>query len=80
MGIARAVVNRPSIILADEPTGNLDPGLSAEVMKVFQQFQSVGVCLLVASHDAALIERLNCRTIVLEGGKLLADQKLRPHA
>jgi cell division transport system ATP-binding protein len=80
VGIARAVVNRPSIILADEPTGNLDPGLSAEVMKVFQQFQSVGVCLLVASHDAALIERLNCRTIVLEGGKLLADQKPRPLA
>jgi len=78
VGIARAVVNRPSIILADEPTGNLDPGLSAEVMKVFQQFQSVGVCLLVASHDAALIQRLNCRTLVLEGGKLLADQKPRP--
>jgi cell division transport system ATP-binding protein len=80
VGIARAVVNRPSIILADEPTGNLDPGLSAEVMKVFQQFQNVGVCLLVASHDAALIERLNCRTIILEGGKLLADQKPRPQA
>jgi cell division transport system ATP-binding protein len=80
VGIARAVVNRPSIILADEPTGNLDPGLSAEVMNVFQQFQSVGVCLLVASHDAALIERLNCRTLVLEGGKLLADQKPRPLA
>ena len=78
VGIARAVVNRPSIILADEPTGNLDPGLSTEVMKIFQQFQSVGVCLLVASHDAALIERLNCRTLVLDGGKLLADQKPRP--
>jgi cell division transport system ATP-binding protein len=80
VGIARAVVNRPSIILADEPTGNLDPGLSAEVIKVFQQFQSVGVCLLVASHDATIIERLNCRTIVLEGGKLLADQKSKPQA
>jgi cell division transport system ATP-binding protein len=49
-------------------------------MKVFQQFQSVGVCLLVASHDATIIERLNCRTIVLEGGKLLADQKSKPQA
>ncbi len=78
VGIARAVVNRPSIILADEPTGNLDPALSAEVMRVFEQFQSVGVCLLVASHDAALIERLNCRTLVLEGGKLIADQRPRP--
>ena len=78
MGIALAVVNRPSIILADEPTGNLDSGLSAEVIKIFQQFQSVGVRLLVASHDAALIERVNCRKIALKGGKLLADQKPRP--
>ena len=75
VGIARAVVNRPSIILADEPTGNLDPELSSEVMKIFEQFQSVGVCLLVASHDAALIERLNCRTLVLDGGRLSADLK-----
>ena len=80
VGIARAVVNKPSIILADEPTGNLDPALSAEVMKVFQQFQSAGVCLLVASHDAALIERLNYRTLVLNRGKLLVDQKPRPTA
>ena len=78
VGIARAVVNRPRIILADEPTGNLDPALSREVMKVFEQFQSVGVCLLVASHDASLIERLNCRTLVLDSGRLIADQKPRP--
>ena len=73
MGIARAVVNRPSIILADGPTGNLNLALSEEVMKLFQQFQSVGVCLLVASHDAALIERLNYRTLVLNRGRLLVD-------
>ncbi|MDG1025691.1 MAG: cell division ATP-binding protein FtsE [Gammaproteobacteria bacterium] len=78
VGIARAVVNRPRIILADEPTGNLDPVLSREVMTVFEQFQSVGVCLLVASHDASLIERLNCRTLVLDHGRLIADQKPRP--
>ncbi len=78
VGIARAVVNRPRIILADEPTGNLDPALSREVMKVFEQFQGVGVCLLVASHDASLIERLNCRTLVLDSGRLIADQKPRP--
>ncbi len=75
VGIARAVVNRPSIILADEPTGNLDPALSSEIMRVFEQFKNIGVCLLVASHDAALIEKLNCRTLVLDSGKLLADQK-----
>jgi cell division transport system ATP-binding protein len=77
VGIARAVVNRPSIILADEPTGNLDPALSTEVMKVFEQFKSVGVCLLVASHDATLIQRLNYRTLVLDNGKLVADQAPR---
>ena len=74
VGIARAVVNRPSIILADEPTGNLDPDLSAEVMRVFEQFKSVGVCLLVASHDASLIERLNYRTLILNNGKLVEDR------
>lgn len=80
VGIARAVVNRPSIILADEPTGNLDPELSAEVMRVFAQFQSVGVCLLVASHDAGLIERMGSRTLVLDSGKLVADRKPRSAA
>jgi len=73
VGIARAVVNRPSIILADEPTGNLDPELSAEVMAVFEQFKNVGVSLLVASHDKSLIERLNYRTLVLDNGRLTQD-------
>lgn len=71
VGIARAVVNRPSIILADEPTGNLDPDLSAEIMQVFQQFQKVGVALLIASHDVDLVNRMGCRTLVLENGRLL---------
>lgn len=74
VGIARAVVNRPSIILADEPTGNLDPDLSAEVMRVFEQFKNVGVSLLVASHDASLIESFNYRTLILGNGKLLEDR------
>lgn len=72
VGIARAVVNRPRIILADEPTGNLDPELSAEIMQVFQQFQKVGVSLLIASHDIALIDKMQCRKIVLDHGKLLS--------
>lgn len=73
VGIARAVVNRPRIILADEPTGNLDPELSSEVLQVFEQFQSVGVCLLVASHDRELIARRSCRILTLEQGKLVRD-------
>ena len=74
VGIARAVVNRPCIILADEPTGNLDPELSADVMNVFQQFRDVGVSLLVASHDISLISNHNCRTITLEAGKITEDR------
>ena len=74
VGIARAVVNRPCIILADEPTGNLDPELSADVMNVFQQFRDVGVSLLVASHDISLISNLNCRPITLEAGTITEDR------
>lgn len=73
VGIARAVVNTPKLILADEPTGNLDPALSAEIMEIFARFMSVGVTLLVASHDTALIESLGYRTLTLEQGKLKQD-------
>ena len=73
VGIARAVVNTPKLILADEPTGNLDPALSAEIMEVLARFMSVGVTLLVASHDTALIESLGYRTLTLEQGKLKQD-------
>ena len=73
VGIARAVVNRPSIILADEPTGNLDPELSMETMEVFEQFKNVGVSLLIASHDISLINRMDCRTLILNRGALMGD-------
>ena len=68
VGIARAVVNKPPILLADEPTGNLDPELSEEIMKVFSDFNSVGVTVLVASHDLDLISRLPYRVIELDHG------------
>lgn len=70
VGIARAVVNRPNVLLADEPTGNLDPELSQEIMNLFEQFQQVGVTVLIASHDVALIRRLNKRMLVLKAGCL----------
>lgn len=73
VGIARAVVNTPRIILADEPTGNLDPELSAEIMALFAQFMSVGVSLLVASHDRALIDGLGYRILTLEEGRLSSE-------
>jgi len=78
VGIARAVVNRPPILLADEPTGNLDPALSAEIMDLFRQFNTVGVTVLIASHDLALIRRLGQRILVLDHGLLVDDG--RAHA
>ncbi len=70
VGIARAIVTRPKLLIADEPTGNLDPDLSLEVMRIFRRFNEVGVTLLIASHDIALIDQLGCRRIELEGGSL----------
>lgn len=70
VGIARAVVHKPRILLADEPTGNLDPELSAEIMNLFQRFQDVGVTVLIATHDIDLIHRLNHRIIQLEHGSV----------
>jgi len=65
VGIARAVVNKPSIILADEPTGNLDPDLALDIMHTFKQFNEYGSTVLIASHDHALIKGMKKRTIVL---------------
>jgi len=65
VGIARAVVNRPTVILADEPTGNLDPELAQDIMYTFAQFNELGATVLIASHDQALVERMQKRTIML---------------
>ncbi len=73
VGIARAVVNRPVLLMADEPTGNLDPVLSTEIMALFQQFNQVGVTVLVASHDIALIRSMNAPLLTLAQGRLVED-------
>lgn len=70
VGIARAVVARPEFLIADEPTGNLDPQLSAEIMALFEAFNQVGVTVLVATHDLPLISRLRHRIITLTSGRL----------
>lgn len=70
VGIARAVVHKPHLLLADEPTGNLDPTLSCEVMKVFEQLNQVGVAVLVATHDLALIAGMKHRIVMLKGGRV----------
>ena len=73
VGIARAVVGRPSVLLADEPTGNLDPDLSREIMQLFRRFHQVGVTLLIATHDIALITAMPYRTLTLNQGRLVID-------
>jgi len=78
VGIARAIVAKPPVLIADEPTGNLDPQLSAEIMALFGEFQQVGTTVLVASHDLALIKRMGKRVLVLDHGHLIDD--FRPQA
>jgi cell division transport system ATP-binding protein len=73
VGIARAVAGRPDVVIADEPTGNLDPALSLEIMRLFERFNDVGVTLLIATHDLELIGELGHRRIELEGGRLVRD-------
>lgn len=78
VGIARALVGKPPLIIADEPTGNLDPKLSVEIMHLLAEFQQVGTTVLVASHDLHLIRHMGKRVLVLDHGKLIDD--FRPQA
>ena len=80
VGIARAVVNRPPVLLADEPTGNLDPQLSDEIMDIFHQFNQFGVTVLIATHEHRHIDRLNKRVLELEQGRLVrgGDEQEQP--
>lgn len=72
VGIARAVVGRPHLILADEPTGNLDPSLSAEIMRLFARLNTAGTSVVIATHDIALIEAMAYRRIILDHGRVRA--------
>ncbi len=73
VGIARAVVSKPPLLIADEPTGNLDPDLALEVMRLFRRFQDVGVTVVVATHDIHLVREFGQREIVLENGQVQGD-------
>jgi cell division transport system ATP-binding protein len=70
VGIARAIIGKPALLIADEPTGNLDPDLAVEIMNIFKRFNDVGVTVLIASHDVHLIDRYGVRRIILEGGRV----------
>jgi len=73
VGIARAVVNKPPLLLADEPTGNLDRELSQEIMDLFSQFNQVGVSVLIATHDLDLVQRMAKRELILRQGKVVSS-------
>jgi cell division transport system ATP-binding protein len=73
VGIARAVVAKPALLIADEPTGNLDPELALEIMKLFKRFSEVGVTVVVASHDVHLIDQVGARRIVLSEGRVVGE-------
>jgi cell division transport system ATP-binding protein len=73
VGIARAVVNKPPLLLADEPTGNLDPKLSMEIIRLFEDFNQAGVSVFIATHDLGLIARMKYRTLTLKNGQMITD-------
>jgi len=73
VGIARAVVAKPELLIADEPTGNLDPELALEIMKLFKRFSEVGVTVVIASHDVHLIDEVGARRIVLSDGRVVGE-------
>ncbi len=73
VGIARALVHKPQLIIADEPTGNLDAKLAMEIMHLFVRLQQVGISVLIATHDQQIIETIGSRVLVLENGHLTRD-------
>ncbi|MGH8600648.1 MAG: cell division ATP-binding protein FtsE [Burkholderiales bacterium] len=73
VGIARAIVARPALIIADEPTGNLDPQLSEEIMQLFASLRQTGITILIASHDLSLLKRMKQRVVVLDHGHMIDD-------
>ena len=78
VGIARAVVNKPQILLADEPTGNLDPDLATEIMTLFSSFNEVGVTVLIATHNLNIIQNQSYRIMTLEKGTLIKAEQINP--
>ncbi|HYH47475.1 MAG TPA: cell division ATP-binding protein FtsE [Thermoanaerobaculia bacterium] len=76
VAIARALVNEPEILIADEPTGNLDPDLSWEILRLFLEVNLRGTTVLLATHDRATIERIGRRVLTLDGGRLRSDVEL----
>jgi cell division transport system ATP-binding protein len=74
VAIARALVNRPAILMADEPTGNLDPDTSVEIMRLLDQINKAGTTVIMATHDAGIVDQMRKRVIEITGGAIIRDQ------
>ena len=76
VAIARALIHDPEIIIADEPTGNLDPDLSNTILKLFYEFSKKGMTFFVATHDYRLIDKTKCRLLKVDKGQLIEDSSI----
>jgi ABC-type methionine transport system ATPase subunit len=76
VAIARALINEPDILIADEPTGNLDPDLSREILRLFLEVNLRGTTVILATHDRDTIHRVGRRVLTLDSGRLISDQEL----
>ncbi|MDO4731672.1 MAG: cell division ATP-binding protein FtsE [Clostridia bacterium] len=79
VGLARALVNNPSLIIADEPTGNIDPAMTSEVMELFKEINKVGTTILVVTHEHNLVREYGNRVITIDNGALVSDAYLKGH-
>ncbi len=80
VAIARALVNNPEVIIADEPTGNLDPVLSGEIMSLFDKINALGATVVVVTHDLELVHQFDHRIVTIENGKIVSDIPARTHS
>jgi len=74
IAIARAIVNSPSLVIADEPTGNLDPETSMEIMEIFQEINNTGTTIIMATHDKEIVDAMGKRVIAIEHGEIVRDE------